>query len=397
MELPVMQIPCITCIGIIHKDMEIDTGCSMLIVGTENKFIYVLDQIGSSIMKKVPVPSVPVFINSIGTFVSESRIIVACRESKVVTIKNGLLLSNIIELETPPSGLVVLDKYIFVGSYDNKIHCFHLKGRKLYSLYMQNPICCMTMLKLSRNRVFKGLIVGLANGDIKLYKDKVLLNTINLGDSIQGLCFGTYGKEEGVLAVNLRSGGIVMKKIDKRTNFEGRSEFLGPPPEQEIPLIIPAKSKLYLEQVDREKESSIQMYRGYLKDSIAIKLRTAKNFVKIENIESSSKSTGCNLRLSAYVQGLGPAFSIFLELENIGNDFCSDIRIGYSYDPTLFKVTSQSAYFPVLIPGLKYRQNISLQSLQGASENIRVFLITTKSVLPVISAFINIPPCDEIN
>lgn len=394
---PIVQVSCITCIGVIQKDLEMEMGSSMLVLGTEDKWVYVLDQIGSSILKKVQVPSVPVFICCVGLFVAESRIVLACRESKVVTVKNGVLLSNIIELETPPSSMVVLDKYIFVGSYDHKVHCFHMKGRKLYTHYMPFPIVCMTILKLTRTRVFKGLLVGLSNGDIRLYKDKVLLNTINIGDSIQGMCFGNYGKEDGVLVVNLKSGGVVMKKIDKRASFEGHSEFIGPPPEQEVPLTIPAKSKLYLEQVEREKEGAVGMYKNFLKDLVSIKLRTAKTFVKIENSDGISKSSGFDIRMAAYVQGLGPNFSVVLEIENIGNELCGDVRLGYSYDPALFKVTTQKAYFPALVPKLKYRQNISLLSLQGASENIRVFLISHKSVLPIMSAFINIPPCEEAN
>ena len=63
---PLIQIPCITCLGVIQKDIEIETGCSMLIVGTENKFVYILDQVGSSIIKKILLPSVPVFICSLG-------------------------------------------------------------------------------------------------------------------------------------------------------------------------------------------------------------------------------------------------------------------------------------------------------------------------------------------
>lgn len=395
LDSALIQLPSITCLGVIQKDMEADNACSMLIVGTENKFVYVLDQVGSTILKKCQLPCVPAFISSMGLYSAESRIIVACRESKVFTIKNGFLMSNALELETPPSCLATLDKYIFVGSYDNKVHCFHMKGRKLYTLYFQHSVCSMCLMKLTRTRVFKGLLIALSNGDIKLYKDKVLLNTMNLGESIQGICFGTYGKEEGVLVANVKSGGIIMKKIDKRANFEGRTDFTGPPPEQEIALNIPAKSKLYLEQVDRERENSMQMYKGFLRDLISIKLRTAKAFAKIENTDSNSKSTGCNVRMSAYVQGLGPIFSIVLEVENIGKDICSDIRVGYSYDPSLFKVLTQKLYFPVLVPGLKYKQLISLQSLQGASENVRVFLITNKSVLPVMTAFINIPPCEE--
>lgn len=394
---PLVQTPSITCLGVLQKDMEIDTGVSMLVIGTESKYVYILDQIGSSILKKCQLVSVPVFLDTVGLYTAESRVIVACRESKVFTIKNGFLMSNAIELETPPTGLVVLDKYIYVGAFDNKVHCFHMKGRKLYTLYFQTSVVCMSLLKMTRTRVFKALLVGLANGDVKMYKDKVLLSTVNFGESIQGLTFGSYGKDEGVLVVNLKSGGIAMKKVDKRANFEGRSDFSGPPSEQEVPLNIPAKSKLYLEQVERERENSVQMYKGFLKDLISIKLRTVKSFSKLENLESNSKTTGCSIRMSAYIQGLGPLFSIILEVENTGKEICYDIRVGYSYDPTLFKVITNNAYFPALVPKLKYKLIISVQSLQGASENLRIFLITKSSALPIISAFISIPPCEDVN
>jgi Bardet-Biedl syndrome 1 protein len=252
-------------------------------------------------------------------------------------------------------------------------------------------------MKMTRTRVFKALLVGLASSDVKMFKDKVLLNTINLGESIQGFTFGSYGKEEGVLVANLKNGGIVMKRIDKRANFEGRTDFAGPPSEQEVPLNIPAKSKLYLEQVEREKQNAVQMYKGFLKDLVSVKLRTIKTFSKLENLESNSKTTGISVRMSAYVQGLGPLFSICLEVENTGKDICFDIRVGYSYDPTLFKVMTPNAFFPSLVPGLKYKLVISVQSLTGASENLRIFLITKVSALPVMSAFINVPPCEDLS
>jgi Bardet-Biedl syndrome 1 protein len=368
---PLAQFPGITCLGVLQKDLDVEYACSMLVVGTENKMVYVLDQVGSSILRKTLLPSIPVFLNTIGQFTVESRIIVACRDSKVFTIKNGFLMANAIELETPPSSLVALEKYIYVGSYDSKVHCFHMKGRKLYSLYFSHPVTCMSILKLTRTRVFKGLLVGLANGDVKLYKDKVLLSTINLGEPIQGLCFGMYGREEGVLVANLQGGGIVMKKIDKRANFEGRSDYAGPPAEQEVPLNIPSKSKLYLEQADRERENSLSMYKGFLRDLISIKLRTVKAYAKIENCDASHKSLGYNLQMTAFVQGLGPSFSIMLEVENVGKDL------------------------PALIPGLKYKQVVELVSLQGASENVRIFLMAAVSALPLMSAFINIPACED--
>ena len=63
----------------------------------------------------------------------------------------------------------------------------------------------------------------MANGEIKLFKDKVLLSTMNIGDRIQGMCFGIFGQQDGCLVVNIKSGGIVIKSIDSRANLEKKA------------------------------------------------------------------------------------------------------------------------------------------------------------------------------
>lgn len=393
---PLVQNTSITALGVLKLDEDYENSVSILVIGTEHKFIYILDKSGSSITNKIVLPDVPAFMATAGLFNSEYRILVACRDCNIYSIKSGQLMPSIIELETHSIGLINLDRNIFVGSVDQKVHCFHLKGRKLYTLYMPDQISCMTQLKLTRARVFKGLLVALNNGEVRLYKDKILLNTFSVGDQILGMTFGTYGRDEGAIVLNVKSGGIIVKVIDKRANLEGRSEFIGPPPEQEIPLVIPAKSKLYLEQVDREKESSKQMYTGFLKDLTALRLRTAKAYLQLQHLEPTNQNSDSNLSMIAFVQGLGPLFTIILEVQNQGKQSCIDILVSFSYDPKLFQILSPITYFPCLVPTLKYKHEIALRSIEGASENIRVFLMNRNSSLPIISAFITIPGCEDI-
>ena len=50
-----------------------------------------------------------------------------------------------------------------------------LQGKKNFSLYLPHHITCITALSLKRSRVTAGLIVGLSNGDIRVYNEKSLV------------------------------------------------------------------------------------------------------------------------------------------------------------------------------------------------------------------------------
>jgi len=78
----------------------------------------------------------------------------------------------VIELETQPCGVVVIEKTIIVGCMDNVIHAFalkvkncrslrsasqlavfasqHTQGKKQYSIYLPDPIASMCLLELKR-------------------------------------------------------------------------------------------------------------------------------------------------------------------------------------------------------------------------------------------------------
>jgi Bardet-Biedl syndrome 1 protein len=102
------------------------------------------------------------------------RLVVACRNGNIYQIKKGKVQGTVIELETQPCGLVVIEKNILVGSMDNVIHSFHFKGKKNFSIYLPECITNMSMLQLKNLKNVKALIVALANGEVRLYNKKHL-------------------------------------------------------------------------------------------------------------------------------------------------------------------------------------------------------------------------------
>ena len=334
---------------------------------------------------------------SIGGFYKiEYRILVACRDGKVYTIKNGELQGTIIELETQPSGLARIDKHIFVGSMDKKIHCFHLKGRKLFTIFLPAHVTNIEPMVLLYSRKFKALIVALETGEIRIYKDKNVINVIQSNELVTGMKFGTFGREEGALVLNFKSGGINVRMLTRRANLDAIISKDGPPPEQDIPLDIPKKSSLYLEQAEREKEMHGDMYRSYLKDLVSLKLTTATAYVKLKDVvdaPTTYSTSSSNVRLNAWVQGYGPLFTIYLEVEAIGKQTLSNVLVDIMYDTKVYKISTRSSCFPVLLPGLKYKADIPIEYIgdTGGSDNIRVILANKTSSIPLITAVIAMP------
>lgn len=99
------------------------------------------------------------------------------------------------------------------------------------------------------------------NGDIMVFNDKFHIHTIFMGEPIHAMRFGMYGREEGCLIINSAIGGIHVKILQRQANLSMSSIKPGPPPEQDIPLNVPKKTKLFLELQQREQEQSAAMHR----------------------------------------------------------------------------------------------------------------------------------------
>jgi Bardet-Biedl syndrome 1 protein len=70
--------------------------------------------------------------------------------------------------------------------------------------------------------------------------------------------------------------------LPRSANLEaGSAAASGPPPEQDVPLPIPKKTKLYLEQAQREREGAINMHRVFQRELCKLRLSTARSLVKV--------------------------------------------------------------------------------------------------------------------
>jgi len=61
------------------------------------------------------------------------------------------------------------------------------------------------------------------------------------------MIYGVFGREEGCLILNYKSGGLSAKILQRQANLNTSSSKPGAPPEQDIPLNVPKKTKLFVE------------------------------------------------------------------------------------------------------------------------------------------------------
>eukprot|EP00397_Hematodinium_sp_SG-2012_P023204 GEMP01024096.1.p1 GENE.GEMP01024096.1~~GEMP01024096.1.p1 ORF type:complete len:593 (+),score=123.82 GEMP01024096.1:73-1851(+) len=394
---PSNQNSCVTCMEVLKLNMDDPTATSMLVVGTEHRMIYILDPPALNVLTSVELDGVPAFMSVIGLYDVEYRVTVACRNGTIYSIKNGQLLSTTIELETQAVGLVRLEKNVYVGTMDQQIHGYHFKGKKIWSLQMPAPIVTMCALQ-SRNVNAKALLVSLNNGEVRCYNGKHLANTIYIpNDYATGMIFGQYGREENALVMSLKSGGIMVKMLYRNATLQPPEQRAGPPPEQDIPLNVPKKTKLYVEQTAREREQAIDMHRIFQRDLCKLRLQTARAYVVLlgqgDGPVSSIGST--HLRLNSAVRGMGPEFQIELELQNTGKRAISDITVALSTGP-IYTCNKAQKYIAMLVPQLlrKVRFDLLCVSMEK-TDTVRAFLISRTSQVPLIVAAVAMPMSEE--
>jgi len=402
-DVPHTQQTVATCMETLNKNSDAEGSVSSLVIGTENGEVLILDPPGSTVICQAKLPSVPTILAITGLYDVEWRIVCACRDGKIYTIKNGesrgqtVVTGTVIELETQPNSLARIDKNIFITTMDAQLLCFHVKGKKVFSLSLPCPATNLGVAKLNRNRVVEALIVSLANGEVRLYNGKHLIHTLQLDDVVTAMRWGQFGREQNSCVFIGRNGSLTLKMMTRMANLESAETALGPPAEQDVPLKIPKKTRLYVEQSEREIENAVHMHRTFQRDLCKLRLTTARSYVKIITSGEAGVSMGgagvTSVRLNAHVMGLGPIFKIKVEVCNNGREPLYDMPLSCIYNPEIYKSEKPTLKIPLLLPNLTnvFEVSITNHHEEGVPDAVRIILVNPDSSVPLVSAVINMP------
>ena len=166
----------------------------------------------------------------------------------------------------------------------------------------------------------------------------------------------------------------------KRTaNFEGKDLTPGPPPAQSIKLNVPKKTKLFVDQTLRERDSASSMHRMFQHDLYLLRLMSARSYVSAlkKSLNPISSSTTEPLKSSV------PS---------------TNLLITFQFDDSLYALSKPCITVPLLVPGLMYTYETLVECIsdKGISDSIKVFVLHQGNSVPVITAVINMPVSEAL-
>lgn len=240
------------------------------------------------------------------------------------------------------------------------------------------------------------MIVTLHNGEVRIYQDRNLIFTFNVGNPVVAASFGKYGADEGVLVLATQGGELIFKTIRRGADFDAFASLsIGPPPEQSVRINIPSKTQLYLDQTQREKDNFVAMHRMFQRDLCSLRLNVARSYLKSlgSAMPTSTTTATLSVKMEAEVRGLGPTFVLVVNIQNTGQLPLAGARIFFACDTSIYALSRNAISAGMLTPGVNYEFTNSVKCVTDelVASDVTVFLKKDSKAVPAITAIVHMP------
>lgn len=131
-----------------------------------------------------------------------------------------------------------------------------------------------------------------------------------------------------------------------------------------------------------------------------MRLKTAETYMDILQVgyaPMSYSQGGKQLRLIANYEGIGPLFKIKMELQNLSKKCLVDTNIVLNFNDNIYKLRNRNPKVPMMIPQLLYKIDVEIECIDptGANDMVKVFVFSKESSVPLITANIQMPVCEQ--
>ena len=368
---------------------------SCIVIGSENKEIFILDPQAFTALARIHLPSVPVLFFISGVFDVDFKITVSCRDGNIYLVRRGSKAAKVcIQTGSHAVGIEKQGKNHLVAAMDDTLSCYTSRGKKLWSTQLSSGITTMESIEI-KTKGIKGVLIALKNGEVRMYKDKVLVNMFELGEPVACMKFGRFGREDSTLILITESGKLFIKMLKRTASFDGK--LIGDELKNttHAKLNLPKKTKLYTEQAIRERENAISIFQTFHRDLELTKLYTTRLYAKSisSRMAPISVTNESSIKLSAQVQGLGPSFKLLVNVLNTSDIAVTGLTATFIYNPTIYCMANNSISIPFLVPSVSYSHEAVVECLSdaGVIEAIRVLITKDNITSPLLTALITMP------
>lgn len=163
---------------------------------------------------------------------------------------------------------------------------------------------------------------------------------------------------------------------------------------QKPELKPPARSRIFAEQLEVDKEKSAGTYANYQKDALRLKILVDSNYLKL--MDRGMISDSKKVKIHADIEGIGPVFKVKLELTNQGQKPLTDLVLSLQFNKTNYTILDSLPEAKFLLPNIMLPVIIKIRNIStlGSNEDIKVFLSHKHESKPIAGAVINMPVCD---
>uniref|UniRef100_A0A0K0EG76 BBS1 domain-containing protein n=1 Tax=Strongyloides stercoralis TaxID=6248 RepID=A0A0K0EG76_STRER len=371
----------ITCLQTIKQNGTDDTDIDVLIIGTEHKQIIFVDTQAFIVMKNITIPGTPARIQCDGGYDIDCKLFILTRDNDVYCLKKvGAIFSCklMISLKKTCSWFVKDKNKLVFSTIDDVIHVYSMKGKLLYQIKPEAPIVNIEPF-VYQSKQYWGLLVAV-KGEVRLYMENIIVDRMKIDSDISWIKYGKMGRENGVLIIVTRNGGL-MVKIFRRTAILDETGEVKLQPTSAQKLIIPKKTKAFVNQSLRERENPIQMHKIYQRDLFMLKHSITKSYAELQGSSLASETytkESNNVEMHVEVNGFGPEYRLIINITSTKKSIIKNLAIIILSNDEEYDI--QNCIIPIclLIPNFTHSYSTLIKSIYqntGSGNVIKILLI----------------------
>lgn len=366
---------------------------SILLVGTETKQVMVIDPSENKILLKIPLPEAPFLVNSTGGYETDHKIFVADRGTSIYIINRSNAIQFTITVPQCMVSMLVSPRNIYIGTIGRSYQSYTHSGTRTFSVLMSNNIITMELYDRKSEALYLTLIAT-KDKDLRVYKEHTLVYVYTLKDNIFGMKTGRFGSVDDCLVMLTYSGGLMIKTFSKEAKFASL-KYLDNKSKNEGILAVPKKTPLYLDMVEREKQSCSDMQNVFQSDLLRVRYKAMDTYVKMLKIGNAPQnySSSSTMKISASLQGLGPNFKLNIIFDNNGTEPITNAILTLDYNRKIYSFDRENVILGIIMPHISVKYSLTFKNISesGSGGLVKVIVVDKVKSQPLIQTTIKVP------
>ena len=357
----------ITAMSVLKRFQGQDMPDEYIVIGTETGQLLIVDLKVHSIVLRVRFQEAVSLISCEGEFESSYCVYVVLRDGGLYSLSNGGKVAFVTSFSAIPVSMVSYDGSAVVACADSTIYSYTYYSRQNFQIRLDSRITCMKNLVL-RERGVHMFAIGLENKQVLIYKDERLVSTVFLEDVPRNMVFGRFGGEQHSLVVIGANGGLLVKMLKRTAVFEiGQNiKGSGPSQEQELVIPIPPKSKLYVQEQDRQVRHAPAVNRAFQEslDNLRKQIQKVHSDVVVDTAPANETTDiggetkqNIKLQIQTEVTGIGPLYKIQVTVSHMSEAevFYHGLQMMISPQSKHILISPRILTLPLLAPQRNYK------------------------------------------